>query len=412
MKKGGVRGVRGFYEVGSTPLNVWLVTTFSFFFSFDIWLGSIVSMIHSSLLKCWFSFGGDPSLLLLSLQVLLENRAMISDIYRMRVMVILILYLTITLTIPALWSGPSALLAHWRLPGIAVCLTILFIIKLGLLSVTGTIVLVFLLSIVGSCMIIFRELDPFSEGFSVFDVVPPFVKYYSTLVPILPSGALYGLGPRRSLPYVAMGVMIMACSLTQFMFFNPGSCLFLESNPQYLSVGFMVQTFPILFLLAADEEAKLYHVLLQLSLKDAERKSQAKTTFISRMSHEMRTPLQGLLSSASLLKETKITEDQSTFVDLINSCGGLLLSIMDKILDISRIESGRFEIAEQPFSLLDLVPSIVESVVSLASTKRLELFVHFDLSAKSYNVIADQKHVRGILINVSHTITPLIFLPL
>ena len=319
----------------------------------------------------------------------------------MRVIVLVVLVFLISLVAPVLWFGSDSLFIHWRIHGILVCLALLLIIKQDLLPVTGVIVAIFLLAVSSSCMVIFGDVDRFAQGLPVFDTIPPFFKYYSTLVPILPCGALYGLGPRRSLPYVFTGIALMFCSFCASSCFEGPVSLFLGVNPQYLSISLMVQIFPIMFLLASDEEAKLYHGLLQLSLKDAERKSQAKTTFISRMSHEMRTPLQGLLSSASLLKETKITEDQSIFVDLINSCGDLLLSIMEKILDISRIESGRFEISEQPVSLLDLVPSVVESVVSLASTKKLELFVKFDLSVQTYNVISDHKQLRGILINAS-----------
>jgi len=140
----------------------------------------------------------------------------------------------------------------------------------------------------------------------------------------------------------------------------------------------------------------------------ANQKSSEKTVFISRMSHELRTPLHGLLSSASLLEQTPLTEEQSTFLSLINSCGELLLDTVVKILDISKIESGKFETELQEFCLFDIVQNVVDSVAGLAGAKSLELLMNFNLSEGTYRVEGDQRHFREILTNVSPTFSVLL----
>jgi len=233
-------------------------------------------------------------------------------------------------------------------------------------------------------------------------------RYYSTWAPVLPVTALYVLGPRKSIPYVLAGLFLLLGS--HFFSRRPEDLEPFVSEPnhrlEFLVLAYLIQFLPILYLLALDEEAKFYHTLLLKSLKDLEEKSKAKTTFISRMSHELRTPLQGLLSSVALLKETKMNEEQRTFTGLIDSCGELLLNIMEKILDITRIESDRFETQMQPFSLLDLVPTLLESVVGMASAKGLDLYVRFDLKAQTYVVNGDQKLLGGILTNVRTFLGP------
>ena len=249
-------------------------------------------------------------------------------------------------------------------------------------------------SISFSVLQIFGPLQP------ELQLVPAFFRYHLTWSPVTAACALYLVGGKLAILFGSCGFALLVGSFYSSMGGIVTFPLHTQDHFQFLLIGAVVQLVPVICMLSFENETKLYHTLLLKCLKDAEEKSKAKTTFISRMSHELRTPLQGLLSSATLLKESKLTEDQRIFTEIIDSCGELLLNVMDKILDITRIESGRFDTQIQPFSLLDLVPTLLESVVGMASAKGVELFVHFDLGTESFVINGDQKHLRGILTNV------------
>jgi len=148
-------------------------------------------------------------------------------------------------------------------------------------------------------------------------------------------------------------------------------------------------------------ELAFYRSLLSGMLKESEQKSEAKTAFISRMSHELRTPLHGLLSAVSLLSQTSLTEDQLSLLKIMNSCGDLILDVIFRILDITKIESGKFETKNYPFNLLKMVSDLASTFASLAESKKLELLVDFDLSHSTYDVFGDRPHIHEILTNVS-----------
>lgn len=87
----------------------------------------------------------------------------------------------------------------------------------------------------------------------------------------------------------------------------------------------------------------------------ARQASQMKSDFIATMSHEIRTPINGVIGTASLLSTTEMTEEQSEYVNTIVSSAEILMSLVHNILDISKIESGKFELDKVPIRFCDLV---------------------------------------------------------
>lgn len=283
-------------------------------------------------------------------------------------------------------------------PRIFAALAFLLITRSNVISGKNLMVIVIGFSLVVS----YRNM--FAPTLEPLLALPPFFRFFYTFLPPVPILAHYITGPRWGPLFTVLSIAALAkgfySSLDQEVTFT----LTLNEHLQFFVIAILVQVLPMMFLMQFEAESVLYHTFLLASLKDAEEKSRAKTTFISRMSHELRTPLQGLLSSVALLRDTSLSEDQVTFMTLIDSCGELLLSIVEKILDITRIESGRFETADQPFNLLTLVPSILQSVISIASAKGLQLHLYFDLhqphGTSAYEVEGDHKHLRGILTNL------------
>ena len=86
-------------------------------------------------------------------------------------------------------------------------------------------------------------------------------------------------------------------------------------------------------------------------VKSAEASNKAKTEFLSVMSHELRTPMNAMIGMTEILQRTSLSRQQQQYVNTILQGGEVLLSVINNILDFSRIESGHFELEEKPFRL-------------------------------------------------------------
>lgn len=139
---------------------------------------------------------------------------------------------------------------------------------------------------------------------------------------------------------------------------------------------------------------------LRLASLAADTANRAKSIFLSNMSHELRTPLNAILGFAKLMDRDSTMRDESRHkLATINRAGEHLLSLINDVLEISRIEAGRVIIQHQPFDLLDLLTSIEEMIRGRAEDKGLDFLVDYADILPQY-VEGDVAHLTQVLINL------------
>jgi signal transduction histidine kinase/NO-binding membrane sensor protein with MHYT domain/ActR/RegA family two-component response regulator len=131
----------------------------------------------------------------------------------------------------------------------------------------------------------------------------------------------------------------------------------------------------------------------------AEAATQAKSAFLANMSHEIRTPLNGVIGLAQALARTDLTPEQSEMLELIQSSGQTLQTLLSDILDLARVESGRVEIAAQPFLLSRAVREAAQLYAASAADKGLQFFCDIEPDADTW-VLGDAVRVKQILTNL------------
>ena len=211
------------------------------------------------------------------------------------------------------------------------------------------------------------------------DHIPLFVFY---LWVILGNGFRYGTGYL----YISYGI-----SLVGF-----GSVI-LWSDYWQLHQSFAVSLLVILIALPLYSAVLLKK--LHLAIAIAKQANEAKSRFLANMSHELRTPLNGVIGMGELLRETKLSREQSELVSTMHSSANTLLELIENVLDIAKIEAGKIIIDRKPFDLHSLVNSVIYMLSPLGDSKGIVVYCTIDPDTP-FSLNGDPQHIKQVLINL------------
>lgn len=211
------------------------------------------------------------------------------------------------------------------------------------------------------------------------DHIPLFVFY---LWVTLGNGFRYGT---RYL-YISFGVSLVGFTLVT---------LFSEYWQEHGSFAFSL----LLILLLLPLYAAFLLEKLHAAIAAAKQANEAKSRFLANMSHELRTPLNGVIGMGDLLRETRLSHEQRELVGTLHSSAYSLLDLIENVLDIAKIESGKINIENKALDLYAVVNAVVYMLSPTGESKNLFISCSID-PGTPFSLKGDHQHLRQVLINL------------
>lgn len=158
-------------------------------------------------------------------------------------------------------------------------------------------------------------------------------------------------------------------------------------------------TISFMYTLQDVNENKLLEIQLRNETLRAEQAYNHKSIFLANMSHEIRTPLNGIIGMLTLLEDTKLTNDQQDYISMVKECSFNLMTIINDILDYSKLEVGKISLDIKPMNLQECIESTNDIVVSKIYEKSLEYTHNIDNTLPQL-IYGDSNRIKQILLNL------------
>lgn len=137
-----------------------------------------------------------------------------------------------------------------------------------------------------------------------------------------------------------------------------------------------------------------------IARRNADRANREKSDFLAFMSHEIRTPLHGVMGTISLMQDTGLDAEQRAYADTAARCARIMLTTLDELLDLSRIEAGKLAIHAGPFDIADPVAQVLDLVAPAAAEKGLALSASLDHQLPA-RMVGDARRMYQVLLNLT-----------
>ncbi|WP_122074730.1 response regulator [Pseudophaeobacter sp. EL27] len=169
--------------------------------------------------------------------------------------------------------------------------------------------------------------------------------------------------------------------------------------PWYASREFWALNFSVGVLEDTFIERNERELALERACEEADIANQAKSEFLANMSHEIRTPMNGVIGMAELIMETDLDEDQRFYAKTISKSGAALLTIINDILNFSKIEAGKIELDLAPFNLQTAIEDVVTLLSPKATSKGIEIILRYDPELPEF-FEGDVGRIRQVVTNI------------
>ena len=175
----------------------------------------------------------------------------------------------------------------------------------------------------------------------------------------------------------------------------------LENIISYFTIAFVIllSYFLIKQIVRKSKELEDITKEAKISQEEAQKANQTKSQFLANMSHEIRTPLNAIIGFSDILANSNLETKDKDKASIISKSAKALLNIINDILDISKIESGKFEISKNSFNLRDLLEQIVQLYTVSAMEKHIRLFYTMDENIPIH-LVNDETKLKQVLSNI------------
>jgi signal transduction histidine kinase len=213
-------------------------------------------------------------------------------------------------------------------------------------------------------------------------------------------GAIYIEGPPNSLTDRNLTVLRLLVDQISISLANALFLKQIEKVSSENSAMIQMQKAHLEKLQVSERRAKDAEAIAVKNMQLKEEAAKAKSMFLANVSHELRTPLNGVIGMSELLKATALTDDQEGYADSIRVCADTLLSVINDLLDFTKLEAGKMNFSSLPMNLPDTIREVVRALSYQNNEKGLETIVSLDNLSPDQVVLGDPLRLHQILLNL------------